>query len=365
MKASLANFRDSFYVARAIAAKDIVDAMKSKATRTNILVMVAMVFFFSWYDNVRPWDKRIDTVVYDQGNANLELDTRQLTDGYTFQFYEASSMQEMERTMVYKGMGLAVGIVLPADFDDAMNVDDELSLDGYILWAHRRKLVEWEALYSEKLTELLGRPVHLEMEGNIVIPPPGIQSTSTNFSLLFAIFWMAIMVVPSLMLEEKRTGTLNALLVSPASARQVVAGKALTGLFYVGLAGGLSIAFNWVYVTQWGLASLAMLGTVIFAIGSGLALGSILQSAQQLNLWGWVINIFLLIPALIALDPLLTDSLRALLSWLPTTALVKLFQFSFSAGVSWTQVFANLAIALGWTGLVFATVVWKVHQADR
>ncbi len=173
------------------------------------------------------------------------------------------------------------------------------------------------------------------------------------------------MVVPHLMLEEKRTKTLDALLVSPASTGQVVMGKALAGLFYVGLTGGLSFALNWAYVTDWGLALVAFLVTVLFAIGSGLALGSFLPSSQQLNLWGWVFNIFLLVPALIALNPLLAKGLRAVFSWLPTTALAKMFQFSFSTGVTPAQIWINLAIALGWTGLVFAAVVWKVRQSDR
>jgi hypothetical protein len=77
-----------------------------------------------------------------------------------------------------------------------------------------------------------------------------------------------------------------------------------------------------------------------------------------------VINILLIIPALIALDPLLNEGLRAVFSWLPTTALAKMFQFSFSSGVTPVQLWTNLAIALGWAGLVFAAVVWKVRQAE-
>jgi ABC-type polysaccharide/polyol phosphate export permease len=96
-----------------------------------------------------------------------------------------------------------------------------------------------------------------------------------------------------------------------------------------------------------------------------LALGSFLKSAQQLNIWGLVINFFLLFPALIALDPLLPEGLQAVFSWLPTTALAKMFQFSFSTGATPTQLWTNLAIALGWAGLGFAAVVWKVRRSDK
>jgi ABC-type transport system involved in multi-copper enzyme maturation permease subunit len=348
-----------------IASKDIVDALKNKATRTNLLVMVGMVVFLSWYSNARPWDKRIDTVVYDKGSTSLDFDGSQLADGYTFEFYEAFSMHEMKRTMANTGDGLAMGIVLPDDFDQIFEAGVELTLDGYILWVHRGKVTEWETLFSEKFTELLGRQVRVKIGGNIVTPPTDAQSTSTNFTLLLAIFMTAFLVVPHLMLEEEHTKTLDALLVSPASAGQVVMGKALAGLFYVGLAGGLAFALNSAYITNWGLALLTFLCTVLFAIGFGLALGSFLKSAQQLLIWGLVVNFFLLVPAMIALDPLLTEGLRAVFSWLPSTALVKLFQFSFSTGVTQSQFWTNLSIALGWTGLGFAAVVWKVRRTDR
>jgi ABC-type Na+ efflux pump permease subunit len=271
----------------------------------------------------------------------------------------------MERILANKGMGLAVGLALPADFDGSLDSDGELTLDGYILWVDRRKVAELEALYSGKFTELLGRQVHVEIGGNIITPPPYAQSTSTNFTLLFAIFWMAFMVVPHLMLEEKRTKTLDALLVSPVSSGQVVIGKALAGLFYVGTTAGLSIVFNWAYISEWGTALVAFLVTMLFAIGSGLSLGSFLSSPQQLNLWGLVINFTLMVPALIALDPLLLENVRVALSWLPTTAMVKLFQFSFSSGVTPSQLWTNLAIAFGWTGLVYALLVWNLHRSER
>jgi ABC-2 type transport system permease protein len=354
----------NLYLAWTIASKDIVDALMDKAIRTNILVMIGLVMFFSWYSNVRPWDKRIDTVVFDEGSTNLDLDTHELADGYSVRFYKASSRPEMERTMANKGMGLVVGLVLPADFDGFLNADGELTLDGYILWVKRRKVDELEALYSGKFSELLGRQVHVEIGGNIVTPPPNAQSTSTNFTLLFAIFWTAIMIVPHLMLEEMRTKTLDALLVSPVSSGQVVIGKALAGLFYVGLIAGLSIATNWAYISEWGIIIVAFLVTMLFAIGSGLSLGSFLSSSQQLNLWGLVINFFLMVPALIVLDPLLVENVRVALSWLPTAAMVKLFQFSFSNGITPSQLWTNLAIALVWTGLVYALLFWKVRQTD-
>jgi hypothetical protein len=81
-------------MAWAIGSKDIVDALKNKSTRTNIILMAILVVFFWWASTLRPFDKRIDTVVYDEGNSSLNSGTVELTDGYSFRFYEAASVHE-------------------------------------------------------------------------------------------------------------------------------------------------------------------------------------------------------------------------------------------------------------------------------
>ena len=107
---------DNLYVAWAIGLKDIVDALKNKATRTNIILIMGMVVFFYWASTLRPFDKRIDTAVYDEGHSSLTSGTVELADGYTFRFYKATSVHEMERMMGYKQLG----VVIPADFDQTL-----------------------------------------------------------------------------------------------------------------------------------------------------------------------------------------------------------------------------------------------------
>jgi len=220
-------FFDNLYIVWAIASKDIVNALKNKNTRTNIILMMGMVVFFYWSSTLRPFDKRIDTAVYDEGSSSLTVRPTELADGYTFRFYEASSLQEMERMMGYKQLG----VVIPADFDQVLASGGEPTLTGYILWVHRTRVAELEAKYSQKFSELLGQPVRVEIKENFIIPTPGVETSGVYFHILFATFFVTINLVPALMMEEKRTKTLDALLVSPASDGQVVMGKALAGLF--------------------------------------------------------------------------------------------------------------------------------------
>jgi len=352
---------DNLYIAWAIGSKDIVDALKNKGTRTNIILMAGLVVFFWWASTLRPFDKRIDTVVYDEGNSSLISGTVELTDGYSFRFYEAASVHEMERMMGYKQLG----VVIPADFNQTLASGGEPTLTGYVLWAHRAQVAELEEEYSSKFTELLDQPVHVEIGENLVIPVPDVETSGVQFHILYAVLFMAISLVPYLMLEEKQTRTMEALLVSPASAGQVVMGKALAGSFYVVLSGGLFFALNWAYVVNWGLALVGFVCCALFSIGLALVMGSFIQSRQQLMIWMLPVIFVLIVPAFFSQEPNLAPGLKAVFSWLPTSAMVRVFQFSMSSSPPMGQLLANLAIAVVSTALVFAVVIWKVRQADR
>lgn len=354
-------FMDNLYMAWTIARKDIGDALTHKGTRVNILLMLAMVVFFYWVSTVRPWDKSIEVVVYDEGDSGLFEGSIELSDGYEIRHIEVSSPGQMQRNMRHEHWGL----VVPADFEQTLASGGEPVLTGYVLWRFRGQVAELEVLYTAKFSELLGQPVRVEIGENIVIPSPDAETTMVNMHILFATLFMAINLVPALMLEEKLTRTLDALLVSPASAGQVVMGKALAGLFYVVLTGGLFFALNWIYITNWGLALLGFLLCALFSIGLALAVGSLARTPQQLALWLAPLMILLIVPAVFAGFSNLAPGLKAIFSWLPTTALVNIIQYSFSSSAPMGQLLTNLAIVVVSTALVFTVVVWKVRRADR
>ena len=66
---------DTLYIAWIIGTKDILDALKNKSSRSNIIVMIGMVVFFYWLGILRPFDKNVSVVVYDEGNTSLALES--------------------------------------------------------------------------------------------------------------------------------------------------------------------------------------------------------------------------------------------------------------------------------------------------
>ena len=352
---------DSLYISWVIARKDITDALKNKSTRTNIIIVIVLVVFFYWSSTIRPWDKRIDTVVYDKSESGLFEGTIELADDFEIRQIDVSSIEQMKRNMRFEYWGL----VIPADFEQILASGGEPALSGYVLWRNRGKVAELETLYSAKFSEMLGKPVRVEIGDNIVVPAPDLETTTVNTHILFAVFLMALNLVPYLMVEEKQTKTMDAMLVSPASPGQVVMGKALAGFVFVLLSGGLFFVLNWMYITNWGLALLAFFGSALFSIGLALLVGSFVESPKQINLWTLPIMIVLIIPAFFSQEPNLAAGLKAVIGWLPTSAFVEVFQFAMSSSTPMDQFLPDLAVTFVSTALVFAILVWKMRRSDR
>ena len=354
---------NTLYIAWVIGTKDIMDTLKNKSSRSNIFIMIVMVVFFYWLSALRPFDKDISVVVYDEGSAGLMIDKATLGDGVTYSFREASSLQEMETKMAYQNLGL----VLPVDFDQTLASGGTPTLSGYIFWADRLKVTELEAKYSQAFSEIIGQPVRVAIGENILIPQANADGMQTNvtYLMIYFVFYTALLLIPHLMLEEKQTKTLDALMVSPASPGQVVLGKALAGLFYLLVIGGLAMALFSLYIVNWALALAAFLGYVLLAIGLGLAVGSFIKSTKQLGLWMVVLILPLVIPPLFYMEPNLKAGIRTVLTWFPSSALASLFRYSCSIGVTPAQFLPNLAVAIASIVIVFGLVVWKVRRSDR
>jgi len=354
---------DTLFMTWIIGSKDILDVLKSKSSRTNLLLMIVMVVFFYWMGTLRPFDKDISVVVYDEGNTNLMIDKVSLENGAQFSFREASSLHDMEAKMANQNLGL----VLPADLDQIRTGGGTPVLKGYIFWVDRMKVAALEAKYSQAFSEILGQPVQVIIGGNIVIPQADVDGMQTTiaYQMIYFIFTIALLLIPQLMLEEKQTKTMDALLTSPASPGQIVLGKALAGFFYILVTGGLALTLFSRYIVRWGLAMAAFLGIALLAIGLGLVVGSFIRSMKQVGLWMLVLMLLLVIPPLFYMESNLKAGIRMFLTWFPSSALASLFRFACTNGVTVAQILPNLAVVVISIALTFGLVIWKVRRSDR
>jgi len=136
---------ETLYTAWIIGTKDILDALKNKSSRSNIILMLGMVVFFYYLGVLRPFDRNVSVVVYDEGDTALALESVRLADGAEYSFRGAPSLTEMEHMMGNQNLGL----VLPANLDEALDSGGTPTLSGYIFWAERSKATELEVKYSQ------------------------------------------------------------------------------------------------------------------------------------------------------------------------------------------------------------------------
>ena len=168
------------------------------------------------------------------------------------------------------------------------------------------------------------------------------------------------------MIEEKQTKTLDALLVSPANTWHLVLAKTVTGLFYCLIAVSMVALLQAYIVVHWWAFILAAICGSLLATSIGLLLGSLLQVRQQLTLWGFALMNVLLVPVFLSMmAPILPQGVASVIEWIPSVKLAQALRLSTCGTVPMTQFGMAIALILGSTLIILATVTLIIHRAER
>lgn len=366
MKTTREKTADSLHIVWTIASKDIVDSLKNKLIISLILGMGFMLLMPKVMGMMLV-PPETPVLVYDPGESRLAAE---LDDSDQYQVQRVRSLAEVEQVIGSTGFGLGVefGLAAPDDFDQVLEDGGQPELDGYVAWANRRKASQLKTDFEEQIEELVGQPVRINVEGNIVYPPSdaGLWLLMVTITPVTVILMMGIQLVPALLFEEKQTKTMSALLVSPASIGQVVVGKALAGLFYVLVSAGVVFAINWAGVVHWEVALLFVLDIGLFGVGVGLVLGSFFERQQDVTgLTMLLLVVFIGALFVNMLDMDIPVVVQAIIPWIPSVALAEIIRFVFLETVPWGETLVNLGSVLAISLLLYGVVVWKVRRSDR
>ncbi len=352
----------------AIAAKDIVDAIKNKMIISVVLGMAVMMLSAQVFPFLLKLSATPRAVVFDAGkppDGISPLISAMAEDGH-YRLTEVDSMQALEGLLADLNAEV-MGLVIPPSFTQTLESEAQGELEGYVVWARRSAAGELAREMESYLATLLSKPVHVETEGNLVYPPlEGAGSQGMTAALLGLILvTTGSFLVPYLIFEEKQAHTMDALLVSPAAATDITIGKALAGIVYCLTAMAVVLAFNYSNVVNWAITALAILVGTLFAVGVGLLLGSMFETAQQVGAWSMIPVVVLMAPVMLATLGNLPAFLESLLPWLPTVGVANLFLVSLSGDATLGAALPDLAIVVGWTLPLFAAVTWLVRRSDR
>jgi ABC-2 type transport system permease protein len=349
------HLRDNLSIIWVIASKDIVDALKNKVVLSMIIMLSILLlmpkllpYLFEQSQTVLP--------VYDLGDSRLLAELEDIPD---IAVQKLRSMQELN-TVLCDAMNPLVGLVIPADFDQLTAAGGPIEIQGYVCWGRRHQVAEVRSHLEEILSQSLERLVVIQIEGNIVYPPSdGILTLSlATVNSVLLVLMMGIFLVPSLLIEEKETRTLQALLVSPASIGQVVIGKALAGAFYILVTAVMMFAISWVEVTHWSTVVLFVVGGGVFSVALGLVLGSIFEKQQDMVGWMTGLMLFLVGAPLVKMFGLALPAwVASILPWVPSVALAEICLASFPRpeyGQTWDLSWLFLCRSISWLSGRFA-----------
>lgn len=349
----------------ALAAKDIVDAVKSRATFGTLVIALLMVVFYRYFPLLTTSDDVLNVLVYAESDSEL-LPALERSPGLAVYAYD-SRARLME---VFTGAdAVELAVVIPDTAVAQQPSGAPVTVDGYVMyWVSPAERAAIKATVEADLAAQLGRPVTLVLDGHDVYFDAGsfFFVFSATIALLFVTLLIGISLIPNLMVEEKQNRTLDALRVSPAGAWHLVAGKALAGLFY-GLLGVAVVLVVFRYlIIRWDLAILAAVLVTLFMVAIGLLLGSYVEGRAQLQLVAWFIPIPLMIPViLVALEGLIPPGVVGVLNWIPTVLMAKIFRLSLTPNATFAHYGAALAVTVVSTLALFALVAWIVQRQDR
>lgn len=354
---------DSLNIIWTIASKDIIDALKNKIV-VSMIIMLSIVLLMP----------KMLPLIFEQAQTVLPVydlgDSRRVAE---FENDPAMAVQKLHseqevRTALCSVMYPLIGLRIPADFDQATVAGEPVEIQGYICWSKRHQVSEVQPELEAMLSQSLSQPVTIQLEGNIVYPPEEsvlLLSLATINSVLM-ILMMGIFLVPSLLFDEKEAKTLQALMVSPASIGQVVAGKALAGLFYILVTAVMIFTISWAEVIHWDMVMLFVIGGGFFSVAVGLVLGSFYEKQQDMV--GWMTALLLLLVGAIFVKLLgmeLPPLVERILPWVPSVALAEINRAAFLESVPVTRVLTDLWIVITVSLPLYALVIWKVRRSDR
>jgi ABC-type Na+ efflux pump permease subunit len=359
------NIRQNLRIIWAITAKDIVDGLKNKTTLSVIIISLLTAVGYRLLPMLEGGNALPNLIIHDEGGSSI---VPMLENSATFNLYELPSQERMEQFLTEEYVP-ALGLVIPPDFDQAWEGPGTPVLEGYVLhWVSESDAEELKSVFEREITEIVGKPVRIYIEGNTIYTQSDSLGLSflTSIGLVIVITMIGISFTVNLMFEEKQTKAIDALLVSPASSGQVVMAKFLTGLFYCLIGSAFVLALNHSIITDWWLVILGIIIGSFFTVGLGILLGSIFEVRQQLMLWGFLIFIPLLLPLFLSvMSNILPKTLIDVFSWLPTVALDRVFRISFSTQAPLAQFGPQLLLVACYAVLLFVLVVWVLRRSDR
>ncbi len=350
-------------IVSAITRKDVIDAIRHRYLLTALVTPLFVALLFRVLLPGVNSRTTLTIVVHDAASSGLIAELRQTPEISIVQAASADATAgEVGRR---KAIG---GLVVPPNFDADMAANKQPELTIYL---NNQKNVFEQAAFRRLVGQVVrsfakqpepARLVWIDVDkrtNDLTRSGLSLDQMLLPLLLILTFGMTGAFVVPLLIVEEKEKRTLDFLLSSPASLKEIIAGKALTGVVYTLLIATLLLGINRQFIKSWSLTSLTVLLGILFVVGVGLVMGSLLKNTMQVNTWASVVLIVLMTPSFpsIAITSWFDTAMRII----PTYYLSEALKLSMSGTVT-SQLWIYLAVLLGCTFVVFFAAALTLNR---
>lgn len=351
-------WRDSLRIAGAVAIKDLGESVRNRTALSFVLTAIFLMLMYRLLPFVSGSDATVVRLVDPSGGVSLAAALEQ-SDALELATYDSfDDMANRLRGSDFPELGLVAG--------EHGAPDGPLALTAYVMyWVSDADAADLVARVSSTAAEQLGRPVDIALAEEPIYATTGGTGPTFLFALTIAIvvLFVGLGLVPALMLEEKKEGTLDALLTSPATATTVTAGKAMAGLVMCLAAAAFSIVLYRHTIVQWPVVLLAVLGWSLVSVAAGLLVGSAISVRAQHQVALMVGLPLLAIPVfLIMMSELVPAWLSPLLAYFPSVAVAELLIMGGTPGLGPEIIIPRLAFIWGMALALLALVAVTIRR---
>jgi ABC-type multidrug transport system permease subunit len=348
--------------------KDVRDVIRDSRVIVALLVPLGIGLFYNFLFDDDFDLPPVEVAYFAEDASELPARLQATVDGVVrLQLIELDSAAAVRARVVDEDAN--IGIVIPAGFDSAVQANESPALDLYIRDQPGTGTNFVLAALEQSLRVLADRAPPAVLQVDVITA----DEMATNifdeigprqYFLLVAVIMLvgmnSMLVVPLILAEEAEKKTLDAL-VMVASYADVVAAKALVGLFYVGVSAVALVGLTGLAPEDPGLFVITVVLFALSLIGIGLLIGSMFTNANQVNTWAGFFLLPVIAPAFMVGFPF-PDAVDTVLSGISTSQAMRLLINALSGQAVFPNVGLSIMVLLVWIVVAYGLLVLRLSR---
>jgi ABC-2 type transport system permease protein len=352
----------------AIFKKDFSDAVRDSRILVAIVVPLGLGLIYNFVLDDEPAVPKA-TVAYVAVEQSQLPEVMQALAGDTLRLSFTTVPDATEARRQVETGDADLGLVLPTGFDAAVASGAAPAITLVMPESPDVGGSVAIALLDPALRQLAGQgqPASLTVDtvppesSENVIDRVGERRVSVLGAAIMTITLIGMFVVPMVLADEAEKKTLDALVLI-ATDSEVIVAKAFLGLAYIAVAIPLLFVVTEIRPAAPLPFALGLVLLSVMFVGVGLLLGGLLNPTQ-LNTWGGIIVIPLLIPAVIV-GLSAPGWLDAVLALVPTTHGARLAVNGLSEDPLFAHAWLSVGVLVAWCMALYALLLWRLAHRE-